>query len=76
VEAEFLRHCLCHLAAGLSAAAARLSTALAVIAFVCLALTRTAIAGFSADAAHLSMEVRMAGHETGAEGASVSTITA
>lgn len=71
-----LRHCRSHLTAGLSATAARRSTALAVVAVMFLALTRTAIAGFGANATHLSMNVGIAGHETGAECTGISTIPA
>lgn len=65
-----------HLAARLSAAAAGLGAAFAVVAVVLLALSGTAIASFGADAAHLTMKVRIANHEAGAEVASVRTVPA
>lgn len=65
-----------HLAAGLSTATAGCSTAFAVFVVVFLTLSSTALAGFGADAAHLTMESRIASHEPRAEVASVSTIPA
>lgn len=71
-----LCHSGSHLAAGLGAATAGLGAALAVVMIVLLALSGTAIASFSTDAAHLCMEVRVTRHEAGAEVASVRTVPA
>jgi len=47
-----------------------------MFAIVLLTLSRTTIASFSTDLAHLSVESRIARHEPSAQGTSVSTVSA
>lgn len=69
-------HRRCHLTTGLSTTTTGCSTAFAVFVVVFLALSRTAIASFGADTTHLTVDVGVTGHETGAEVASVCTVPA
>jgi hypothetical protein len=73
---EQLRHCCCHLAARFSTAPTGGGATLTVFAIVFLALSRTAIARFSTDSAQLSVEVRLASHETSADVASIGAVSA
>ncbi len=69
-----LGHRSSHLATGLSAAAARLGAALAVLVLVLAALGGAAIARLSAHAAHLAMQVGVARHQPRAEGAGIGAV--